>query len=274
MKNAMILLAILLSASTAVANVDDDTIKVTRVMLGGNVSKVSVEGYANVSIVADTVSYLTTEERFLSSGSDKRFTYSLNSQNGLTISADPGAKNLVLHLVQQGSLDLRTEDWASVSLNPIGNLQSLIINTSDYSSVSIMPNNREDTLKVDNINLHAEDFSKIALWPRCIGNTLSMNAEDHSMIQVSSFRGANIFKQVSDFAQLNLDSYALNYGGRKITFRDLFKRIDEASRAFRALGVQPGDIVSIVTVASVPCVVCFYALNKIGAVVDYINVLA
>ena len=207
MKNAMILLAILLSASTAVANVDDDTIKVTRVMLGGNVSKVSVEGYANVSIVADTVSYLTTEERFLSSGSDKRFTYSLNSQNGLTISADPGAKNLVLHLVQQGSLDLRTEDWASVSLNPIGNLQSLIINTSDYSSVSIMPNNREDTLKVDNINLHAEDFSKIALWPRCIGNTLSMNAEDHSMIQVSSFRGANIFKQVSDFAQLNLDSY-------------------------------------------------------------------
>ena len=85
---------------------------------------------------------------------------------------------------------------------------------------------------------------------------------------------STLYEYLYENNKLNLDSYALNYGGRKITFRDLFKRIDEASRAFRALGVQPGDIVSIVTVASVPCVVCFYALNKIGAVVDYINVLA
>lgn len=72
----------------------------------------------------------------------------------------------------------------------------------------------------------------------------------------------------------NLDRNALNYMGRTITFRELFKRIDEASRAFRAYGVKEGDIVSIITVASVPSVVAFYALNKIGAVVDFVNVLA
>ena len=38
--------------------------------------------------------------------------------------------------------------------------------------------------------------------------------------------------------------------------------------------MQEGDIVSILTVASVPCVVCYYALNRIGAVVDFINVLS
>ena len=72
----------------------------------------------------------------------------------------------------------------------------------------------------------------------------------------------------------NLDSYALNFQGRKLTFEELFKRIDMAARAFRAQGVKPGDVVSVVTVACVPCVVTLYALNKIGAVVDFINVMS
>lgn len=72
----------------------------------------------------------------------------------------------------------------------------------------------------------------------------------------------------------NLDSDALNYMGKKITYRELFKRIDQTAKAFLAQGVQEGDIVSMLTVASVPCVVCFYALNKIGAVIDFINVLS
>ncbi len=72
----------------------------------------------------------------------------------------------------------------------------------------------------------------------------------------------------------NLDSYALNYMGKKITYKELFKRIDEASRAFRVIGVKPGDVVSIVALASIPCVVTFYALNKIGAVADFVNVLS
>ena len=41
-----------------------------------------------------------------------------------------------------------------------------------------------------------------------------------------------------------------------------------------ALGVRPGDVVPIVSVSTVASVVCFYALNRIGAVVDFLNVLA
>ena len=65
MKHTMILLATLLTAFSAAANVDDDTIKVSRVMLGGQVSKVSISGYANVSIVDDTISYLTSDKNFI-----------------------------------------------------------------------------------------------------------------------------------------------------------------------------------------------------------------
>ena len=83
-----------------------------------------------------------------------------------------------------------------------------------------------------------------------------------------------LYQYLKENNRKNLDSYALNYYGKKITYRELFKRIDEAAKAFRAHGVKPGDIVSVVTLACVPCVVCYYALNKIGAVIDYVNVLS
>ncbi|MBQ8084176.1 MAG: acyl--CoA ligase [Clostridia bacterium] len=84
----------------------------------------------------------------------------------------------------------------------------------------------------------------------------------------------SLFEYLYENNKYNLDSDALNYMGHKITYRELFKRIDETAKAFLAQGVREGDIVSILTVACVPCVVCYYALNKIGAVVDYINVLS
>ena len=84
----------------------------------------------------------------------------------------------------------------------------------------------------------------------------------------------SLFEYLYENNKYNLDSDALNYMGNKISFRELFKRIDEAAKAFLAQGVQEGDIVSILTVACVPCVISFYALNKIGAIVDFINVLS
>ncbi len=71
-----------------------------------------------------------------------------------------------------------------------------------------------------------------------------------------------------------LDNCALNYFGKRITYRKLFSMIDETARAFSAIGVNEKDIVPIVTVSTVQSIICFYALNKIGAVADYINVLS
>lgn len=70
------------------------------------------------------------------------------------------------------------------------------------------------------------------------------------------------------------DDTALEYFGKKIKYRRLFDLIDITSRSFCALGVKEGDIVSIVTVSTVTSIVCFYALNKIGAVSNFVNVLS
>ncbi len=50
--------------------------------------------------------------------------------------------------------------------------------------------------------------------------------------------------------------------------------IDSVSKAFIAIGVKEKEIVPIVSVSTVTSVVCFYALNKIGAVSDFLNVLS
>lgn len=71
-----------------------------------------------------------------------------------------------------------------------------------------------------------------------------------------------------------LQDYAINYFGKKMTFQTLFEHIEDAAKAFLALGVKAGDIVSIVSVSTPVSVICLYALNRIGAVSNFLNVLA
>ena len=41
-----------------------------------------------------------------------------------------------------------------------------------------------------------------------------------------------------------------------------------------AQGVKAGDVCTIASLSCIPSVLCFYALNKIGAIPNYTNVLA
>ncbi len=67
---------------------------------------------------------------------------------------------------------------------------------------------------------------------------------------------------------------AIHYLGRRITYGELFKRIDETAAAFAALGVAPGEIVTVALPSIPEALYCVYALNKIGAVANMIHPLA
>ncbi len=69
----------------------------------------------------------------------------------------------------------------------------------------------------------------------------------------------------------NLEYTALNYFGRKITFRVLFEKIDVVASALRSLGIKKGDIVSLCALNIPEFVYLLYALNKIGAVSNWIG---
>lgn len=67
---------------------------------------------------------------------------------------------------------------------------------------------------------------------------------------------------------------AILYLGRKITYRELFQKIDETAAAFAALGVKPGEIVTVALPSIPEALYVVYALNKLGAVANMIHPLA
>lgn len=69
----------------------------------------------------------------------------------------------------------------------------------------------------------------------------------------------------------NLNAVALNYFGYKVTYRELFEKIDEMVKSLTAFGVKKGDIVGICCTNTPEIVYLFYAISKIGAVADIID---
>ena len=67
-----------------------------------------------------------------------------------------------------------------------------------------------------------------------------------------------------------LDEPALNYFGRKITHRQLQAEIDRCARALTACGVKAGDVVSLCLLAIPEAVYLLYAVNKLGAVANFL----
>ena len=71
-----------------------------------------------------------------------------------------------------------------------------------------------------------------------------------------------------------LDDVALLFFGRKITYKELFERIDDAAKAFKYIGVSSGEIVTVALTSIPEALYCVYALNRIGAVANMIHPLA
>jgi long-chain acyl-CoA synthetase len=68
-----------------------------------------------------------------------------------------------------------------------------------------------------------------------------------------------------------LDKPALNYFDKRITYRQMFSYIDRAAKAFSAIGVQQGELVSICMLTMPETTYTIYALNKLGAICNLIE---
>ncbi len=70
------------------------------------------------------------------------------------------------------------------------------------------------------------------------------------------------------------DLIALNYFGNRMSYGEMFDKIDNAAKALRSIGVKEGDVVTICLPNTPEALICFYAINKIGAVADMIHPLS
>ena len=81
-----------------------------------------------------------------------------------------------------------------------------------------------------------------------------------------------LFEQLHASNDDYLDGTALSYYGAKITFGEMMKSIDLYAEAFSHAGVKKGDYVSFYTVTLPETIYSIYALNKIGAICNLIDV--
>ncbi len=70
----------------------------------------------------------------------------------------------------------------------------------------------------------------------------------------------------------NLSTKAIMYYGKKISYKNYIDMIDETSRRLYNLGVTKGEVVTVMSVANPELEILFYALNKLGAVINLIDV--
>lgn len=88
---------------------------------------------------------------------------------------------------------------------------------------------------------------------------------------------------VSDVPKMNAYDYvyqrnkdfpnqvALSYFGKKISYYELFQKIDEVARAFKKIGIHSGDVVTMAMATTPEMIYILYGLNKIGAIVNIID---
>ncbi len=75
---------------------------------------------------------------------------------------------------------------------------------------------------------------------------------------------------VSDF----YGRVAYDFMGTKVTYLEFKKQIDQCANALAALGLKKGERVTISMPTSPPGIICFYAVNKLGAVASMIHPLS
>ena len=83
-----------------------------------------------------------------------------------------------------------------------------------------------------------------------------------------------IYDYLVECVGVDKDLVALNYFGTRMSFGEMFDKIDVAAKAFSSIGVKQGDVVTICLPNTPEALISFYAINKIGAVADMIHPLS
>ena len=83
-----------------------------------------------------------------------------------------------------------------------------------------------------------------------------------------------MFQMVERVARRYPKEPAYEFYGRKTSYGSFIKRIERAARAFIAMGIKSGDVVTV-CMPNVPQTLdCFYALDRIGAVANMVHPLS
>ena len=84
----------------------------------------------------------------------------------------------------------------------------------------------------------------------------------------------SIYRQLKESYLKYPDNVAIQYMGKKISYTQLFNKIEVAAKGFNKMGIKKGDIVTILLPNVPEALIALYALNKIGAIANMTHPLS
>lgn len=88
------------------------------------------------------------------------------------------------------------------------------------------------------------------------------------------YPNTSMYEEVYKAAQEHMKDTAYEFQGKKTTYAEFMRKIDETAKGFMAMGIKEGDRVTICMPNTPQAVDSFYALNRIGAVPVMIHPLS
>lgn len=83
-----------------------------------------------------------------------------------------------------------------------------------------------------------------------------------------------MFQMVERIAQQYPDEPAYEFYGRKTSYASFVRQIEQAARAFLSAGIHTGDAITVCMPNTPQALVCFYAINRVGAVANMVHPLS
>ena len=80
-----------------------------------------------------------------------------------------------------------------------------------------------------------------------------------------------IYDTLCDVVRDLPDNKAIYFYGTSINYRQMLARVEELAKAFQGMGVKEGDMVSFLAPTTPETIFCLYALNKLGAIPNFID---
>ena len=142
-----------------------------------------------------------------------------------------------------------------------------------------------DKLKEKISNLSEEEKIKRNLYLKKLANgTFQGPPTGHASIDQLSLRffsddeishkipSKTCYQMMYDSNKNHPNDIVFEYLGKKYTYAQFFKMIENAKRALMASGVKKGEIVTVCSVTTPEVLALFYALNRIGAIPNFVDI--
>lgn len=81
----------------------------------------------------------------------------------------------------------------------------------------------------------------------------------------------SMFNYLRQTSREHLNYYAIEFEGKKITYKKLLEQIESVAKALVNIGIKKGNCISIISVNTPEVVLMIYAANRIGAVANMIH---